>query len=110
MNLWRVMTGALLVVAAFGSVVRVANGSFIGRTAGVFAALILVLVAVNVIRQQDWAYGAAFFLGICWFWAAVALRVQNALGPGDVAFWLVWSVATMISSIRCREEREDRAR
>lgn len=109
-NMWRVATGILLFVAAFGSIASVADASFLGRIAGVFASFALVMIGVNVIRQQNWAYGAAFFMGICWFWAAIALRVQNALSPAEVAFWLVWSVVVMVSSVRSREERPTGAR
>jgi hypothetical protein len=99
---WRTATAVLLCGAAVGAVARGANASFVGRLAGVLAAAALVAVAVGVIRERDWGWGAAFFLGICWMWATIALRVQGVLQPGEVAMWLAWSVIVIVASVRGR--------
>jgi hypothetical protein len=63
---------------------------------------LLLLVAVAVLRKQDWAWGVAFLLGLCWFWAAIALRVQGVLAPAEIFLWLAWSVTVMIATVRGR--------
>jgi len=99
---WRTATAVLLCGAAVGAVGRGANASFVGRLAGVLAAGALVAVAIAVMRERDWGWGAAFLIGICWSWATIALRVQGVLQPGEVAMWLAWSVTVVVASVRGR--------
>ena len=99
---WRPLIAVLLGVAAIGTLVRVANASALGRVTGVGAIVALIVVALGVLREEDWAFGAAFFLGLCWFWAAIALRVQGVLAPAEIFLWLAWSVAVMIATVRGR--------
>jgi hypothetical protein len=98
----RTALATLLTAAAVGAFLRGASQGFLGRFAGVIAAGLLLAVALAVLREQDWAWGAAFFLGICWFWAAVALRVQDVLRPREVVMWLAWSVLVIVASVRGR--------
>jgi hypothetical protein len=98
----RTLTAVLLVGAAAAAFMRGASAGFLGRFAGVLAAGALLAVALAVMREQKWAWGASFFLGICWLWAAVALRVQGVLRPKEVAMWLAWSVAIIVASVRGR--------
>ena len=99
---WRPLISALLAVAAVATLVRIANASALGRVAGLFAVAALVVVALAVLREQAWAFGAAFFLGLCWFWAAIALRVQGVLTAGEIFLWLAWSVTVMVATVRGR--------
>lgn len=99
---WRGATVVLLIAAAIAAVVRGANASFVGRFAGVLAAGALTSVALAVFRERDWGWGAAFFLGICWFWAAVALRVQDVLRVAEAVMWLAWAVIVIVASVRGR--------
>jgi hypothetical protein len=96
------MLSVLLAVAAGATIVRIANASVVGRFAGVGAAVALVVVAVATWQRRDWAFGAAFLLGLCWFWAAIALRVQGVLAAGEITLWLAWAVTVMIASVRGR--------
>ena len=98
----RTLTALLLTFAAVAAFLRGASAGFLGRLAGVMAAAAMLAVALAVIREQDWAWGAAFLLGICWAWATVALRVQGVLQPGDVVLWLAWSVSIIVASVRGR--------
>jgi hypothetical protein len=99
---WRPLIAVLLAVAALGTIVRIANASALGRVAGVGAVVMLIVVALAVLREEQWAFGAAFFLGLCWFWAAIALRVQGVLAPAEIFLWLAWSVTVMIATVRGR--------
>jgi hypothetical protein len=103
---WRWIVGILLGGASAGAVASAADANDVGRVAGVFAAAFLVLVAVNVLREQVWAYGCAFLLGICWFWAVVALAVAGSLRSGEVIGWLAWSVIVVVGSVRSRDAGE----
>jgi hypothetical protein len=100
---WRTATAVLLTAAAIAAVLRGANASFVGRAAGVLAAGALLAVAISVMREQAWAWGATFLLGICWSWAAIALRVQDVLGPGEMLMWLAWSIVVIVASVRGRD-------
>lgn len=100
----RTLTAVLLVAAAIAALMRGADASFLGRFAVVVAAAALLAVALAVLREQDWAWGAAFLVGVCWFWAAVALRVQAVLQPREVVVWLAWSVAVIVASVRGRSD------
>jgi hypothetical protein len=98
----RTVVAILLAGAAGAAFMRGASEGFLGRSAGVLAAAAMLAVAIAVLREQDWGWGAAFFLGICWLWAAVALRVQDVLQPGEFAMWLAWSVGVIVASVRGR--------
>jgi hypothetical protein len=56
-------------------------------------------------RKQPWAVGSAFLLGICWFWAAFALRAQGSFGAGELVAWLAWSIVVIVASVRSRPAR-----
>lgn len=100
---WRTATAVLLAAASIAAVLRGANASPFGRFASVLAAAALLGVALAVLREQPWAWGATFLLGICWSWAAIALRVQDVLGPGEMLMWLAWSVTVIVASVRGRD-------
>jgi hypothetical protein len=102
---WRGLTSVLLAGAAAGAVAQSANASIVGRVAGVGAALFMALVALGVWRRQAWAVGLAFLLGICWFWAAFALRAQGSFGAGELVAWLAWSIVVIVASVRSRPVR-----
>ena len=102
MTLSRLLVAALLGVAAVGALARSINGSDVARVAGILAALALGAIAFGVIKERSWAYGSAFFIGLCWLWATIALRVQGVLGGVEIALWIAWSVIVMTMSVRMR--------
>jgi hypothetical protein len=102
---WRAATALLLAGAALGAVVRGANASIVGRVAGVFAALVLVVVGVSAWRGQRWASGAAFLLAVCWGWATLALVLQGVIGGAEAVIWLVWSGVVIAASVVGRDAR-----
>lgn len=102
MSASRVVVAVLLGAAAVGALVISADASSVGRFGGIVAAAILALVGAGVARSRRWAMGAAFFLGVCWLWATLALRLQGVMAGIDVAVWLTWSVAVMVGSVRAR--------
>ncbi|MEX2538243.1 MAG: hypothetical protein WD646_06295 [Actinomycetota bacterium] len=102
MTLSRLLVAFLMVVAAVGAIARSINGSDVARVAGVLAALALGTIAVGVIRERMWALGAAFFIGLCWLWAIIALRVQGVLGAPEIALWIAWSILVMVMTVRMR--------
>ena len=100
--MWRPLVAVLLGAAAIGAIFRSANASSVGRAGGWLAAAALAAVAVGVLRDRRWAYGAAFFLGLFWLWAAVALRVQAVLGTPEGFAWILWSLVVITGSVRAR--------
>jgi hypothetical protein len=98
----RVLVAVLLAGAAVGAIGRSVNGSDVARVAGMFAAAALGAVAVGVVRKRTWASGAAFFIGLCWLWAIIALRVQGVLEAPEIALWIAWSIVVMVVSVRTR--------
>lgn len=102
----RRLLALLMTLGAVAAFMRGASQGFLGRFAGVVGAFALLAVALAVVRERDWGFGAAFLLGICWLWATVALRVQDVIQPGGFAMWLAWSVAVIVLSVRGRA-RED---
>ena len=100
--MWRVLVAMLLGAAAIGAVFRSANASTVGQAGGWLAAVALAAVAVGVVCERRWAHGAAFFLGLFWLWAAVALRIQGVMGTPEIFIWLVWSVTVIAGSVRVR--------
>lgn len=102
MTLSRLLVAVLLAVAAVGAIARSINGSDVARVAGVFAALALGTIAVGVIRERMWAFGAAFFIGLFWLWAIIALRVQGVLEAPEIVLWIAWSIVVMVVSVRTR--------
>jgi hypothetical protein len=102
MTLSRWLVASLLGVAAVGALARSINGSDVARVAGILAALALGAIAYGVIKERLWAYGSAFFIGLCWLWATIALRVQGVLGGVEIALWIAWSVIVMAMSVRMR--------
>jgi hypothetical protein len=99
---WRILSAVLLVGAAVGAVARGSDASAVGRVAGVLAALGLCAVAHGLWRGRRWASGAAFFLGLFWLWATLALRMQGLLGVPESAVWIAWAIVVMMASIRAR--------
>jgi hypothetical protein len=93
---------ALLTAGAVAAFLRGASQGFLGRFAGVLGAGAILVVVLAVMRERDWAFGAAFLLGVCWLWAVVALRVQDVIAPGGFAVWLAWSVGVIVLSVRGR--------
>jgi hypothetical protein len=93
----------LLAAAAVGAVARASDASIVGRVGGVFAALVLVVIAAGVVRGGRWAYGAAFLIAVCWFWAVLALRVQAVVSWAEATIWLSWAVALGVASVIGRE-------
>jgi hypothetical protein len=93
----------MLVAAAAGAVLRASGGSPLGRAGGIFAAVLLAAVAAGVWSRRRWALGAAFFLGVFWLWAVLALRMQGVMGGGEVALWLGWSAVVITGTLKARE-------
>lgn len=102
MTVWRVVVPVLFAAAAFGALARSVNASDFGRIGGLVAAIALVGVGIGVLRGRRWALGAAFFLGLFWLWAAVALRIQGVIGSPEIVIWLAWSVAVIAGSVKAR--------
>lgn len=102
MNIWRVLVPVLLGVASIGAIVVSADSSAVGRTGGFLAALALGVVGAGVARGRPWAHGAAFFLGLFWLWATLALRIQGVMTGPEVVGWLAWSLVVMAGSVRAR--------
>jgi hypothetical protein len=102
MSVWRLLIPILLGVAGIGAIVVSADASTVGRAGGVLAAVALGGVGVGVVRGQSWAHGAAFFLGLFWLWATLALRIQGVMSGPEVLGWLAWSVVVMAGSVRAR--------
>jgi hypothetical protein len=100
---WRIVVALLMIAASFGTIIRASDASLLGRVGGVFAAAAMLGVGIAVVRRQQWAFGVAFLLGLCWFWAVLALRIQGVLPPAEVAMWLAWSVIVIVGTIRGRE-------
>lgn len=102
MTLVRIVAALLLAGAAVGAVAISASASAFGRVGGVFAAAVLVVVAVGVVRAWRWAYGIAFLLGLFWLWAVVALAIQGQMSPVQMIVWIAWSVTIMAAAVRAR--------
>lgn len=100
--MWRVCVSVLLGVAGVGAIAVSADSSAVGRVAGLLAALSLGVVSAGVLRGRNWAYGAAFLLGLFWLWATLALRIQGVMTGPEVVAWLAWSVVVMAGSVRAR--------
>ena len=98
----RLVVAALLCAAAVGAILISADASIVGRLGGIVAAVFLGLVGAGVVRSRRWAMGAAFFLGLFWLWATLALRLQGVMTGVEVAVWLTWSVVVMVGSVRAR--------
>lgn len=99
----RIVVPVLLAAAAIGAIVVSADGSALGRLGGIIAAVTLGVVAAGSVRGRNWALGAAFFLGLFWLWATLALRLQGVMTGLEVVVWLSWSVVVMIGSVRARQ-------
>lgn len=102
MNIPRVVVPVLLGAAAVGAIVISSDASDVGRIGGIVAAVMLGVVAAGAVRGRRWALGSAFFLGLFWLWATLALRLQGVMTGIDVAIWLAWSLAVMAGSVRAR--------
>lgn len=102
MSFWRIVVPALLGAAAIGAIVQSADASTVGRVGGVVAAIALATVGVGVGVGRRWALGAAFFLGIFWLWAALALRIQGVMTGVEVVVWLAWSVIVIAGTLKAR--------
>lgn len=100
--MWRALVALLLAGAAIGALTRSADASDLGRAGGIFAVAVLGVVGVGVWRGRRWAEGAAFFLGVFWLWAAVALRIQGVMRGPEVALWLAWSLAVIGGTLKAR--------
>ncbi len=105
----RLSVAILLAVAAVGALARSVNGSDVARVAGTLAALSLGMIGFGVLKDRAWAYGSAFFIGLCWLWATIALRVQGVLGGVEIVLWTAWSVVVMVLSVRMRPKPKPRA-
>jgi hypothetical protein len=92
----------LFAAAAVGALFRSAGSGLVGRTGGIVAAVALAGVGFGVYRGRKWALGSAFFLGLFWAWAAIALGVQDVMSPAEVVVWLAWSAVVMTGSVRVR--------
>lgn len=100
--MWRLLVPVLLGGAGIGAIVVSADASAVGRTGGFLAAAALVVVSAGVARAKPWAHGAAFFLGLFWLWATLALRIQGVMTGPEVLGWLAWSVVVMAGSVKAR--------
>lgn len=88
--------------AAMGAIVRSADASVVGRAGGFIAAVALALVGLGVWFGRRWAHGAAFFLGVFWLWAALALRIQGVMSGAEFFVWLAWSAAVIAGALKAR--------
>lgn len=102
MTFSRLFVPLLLAGAAIGALTRSANASDLGRAGGIFAVAILAVVGFGAWRGRRWAHGAAFFLGVFWLWAALALRIQGIMRGPEVVLWLAWSLALIAGALRAR--------
>lgn len=102
MSFWRWVVAILLGAAAIGAFVRSADASDLGRIGGIFAMAVLVVVGVGVWRGRRWAEGAAFFFGVFWLWAALALRIQGVIRGAEAVVWLAWSAAVIVGTLKTR--------
>ena len=98
----RITAALLLAGAAVGAVAISAGTSPVGRFGGVFAAALLVVVAVGFIRQWRIAYGVAFLLALFWLWAVIGLAIQGQLSVVRVIVWIAWSVVIMAAAVKAR--------
>ena len=98
----RYTAALLLAAAAVGAVAISASTSLVGRFGGVFAAVILVVVAVGFVREWRIAYGVAFLLGLFWLWAVIGLAIQGQLSVVRVIVWIAWSIVIMAAAVRAR--------
>jgi hypothetical protein len=98
----RVTAALLLAAAAVGAVAISASASAFGRVGGVFAAAVLAVVAVGMVRVWRWAYGVAFLLGLFWLWAVIALAIQGQMSLLPMIVWIAWSVVVMAAAVRAR--------
>jgi hypothetical protein len=98
----RVVVALLLAAAGAGAVVTSAGASPFGRLGGVFAAALLVVVAVGFVRVWRWAYGIAFLLGLFWLWAAIGLGIQGRMSVVPMIVWIAWSVVIMTAAVTAR--------
>lgn len=94
----------LLGIAASAAVIQALRATTLTRLLSMMAAIALGTVGAGCIRAQGWAVGAAFFLGLFWLWAAVALGLQGRLGGLDVAGWTAWAIIVMVLSVRTRRD------
>lgn len=102
-----IFIAGLFFAAAVAAVLRSAGTSTLGRFGGVAAAALLVILGIGIIRDQMWALGAGFLLGLVWFWAVLALSIQSVIGLGDAILWLAWSVIVMVMTVRMRPPRTE---
>lgn len=94
----------LLGIAAAAAVVQALRATTLTRLLSMAAAIALGAVGAGCVRARGWAVGSAFFLGLFWLWAAVALGVQGRLGGLDVAGWMAWAIIVMVLSVRTRRD------
>lgn len=97
-----IIVAGLLVAAAVGALALGGGTSTVGRMGASTAAIVLLAVAAGAFVGRPWAQGAAFFLGLFWFWAAIALTLQQRFTTTQTAGWVAWSLAVMASSVRAR--------
>lgn len=98
----RIVVGVLLALAAGAALAQSFDSGTLGRLGALAAAAVMGVVGVGVLRHRAWAEGAAFFLGLFWLWATLALRIQGAMSAPEVYVWLPWSLAVIIGSLRAR--------
>ena len=102
MTVVRILAALLLGAAAVGAVAESASASPLGRFGGVFAAAVLVVVAIGFVRVWRWACGVAFLLGLFWLWAVVGLLIQGQLSLVRTIVWIAWSLVIMAAAVRGR--------
>ena len=102
MSPWRLLVPLLLGAAAIGAILQSADASTVGRVGGFVAAVALVAVGIGVWGGRRWALGAAFFLGVFWLWATLALRIQGVMTSPEVFVWLAWSVVVIAGALKAR--------
>lgn len=100
-------TVVLVVLLAVGAVAALGRGltaTPLTRLGTVVGAFLLVGVAYGAHRRRGWELGAAFFLGLFWLWAAVALGLQGRMGPAQTLGWIAWAGVVMVVSVAARRD------
>ncbi len=96
------VAAALVAGAAVAALVRTAGSSAAGRSGGAFAAGVLGCIAYGALRGRGWSLGTAFFIGLLWMWAAVALALQGRLGYAPALGWIAWAALLMAACVKAR--------
>lgn len=99
-----IVLSVLLGIAGAAAVIQALRATALTRLLSMAAAIILGAVGLGCVRGRGWALGSAFFLGLFWLWAVMALGVQGRLGGLTLGGWLGWSIIVLVVSVRARRD------